>query len=81
MSTVSSNIRDNCKRDKAARFLPNATTKQKTSLTTLVDHILDARATNPAADVSALEADIDRLVYDLYGLTAPEIAIEEEKSI
>ena len=43
----------------------------------LVRRILDAKATDPAADVSALEAEIDRLVYQLYGLTADEIAIIE----
>jgi hypothetical protein len=32
---------------------------------------------NPAADVTALEAEIDRLVYALYGLTAAEIQIVE----
>ena len=36
-----------------------------------------AKATNPAADVSALEAEIDRLVYALYGLTPAEIRIVE----
>jgi len=33
----------------------------------------------PAADVSALEAEIDRLVYQLYGLTEDEIAIVERR--
>lgn len=33
---------------------------------------------NPLADTSALEAEIDRLVYDLYGLTEEEIRIVEE---
>jgi adenine-specific DNA-methyltransferase len=44
---------------------------------TRVRRILDAKAADPAADVSALEAEIDRLVYQLYGLTADEIAIIE----
>ena len=43
----------------------------------LVDHILDAKAADPDADVSALEAEIDCLVYQLYGLTEEEIAIVE----
>jgi hypothetical protein len=30
-----------------------------------------------AADTSALEREIDRIVYDLYGLTEEEIAIVE----
>jgi len=33
---------------------------------------------NPRADTSALEAEIDRLVYELYGLTDEEIRIVEE---
>jgi adenine-specific DNA-methyltransferase len=32
------------------------------------------------ADVSALEAEIDRLVYQLYGLTEEEVKIVENKS-
>lgn len=35
---------------------------------------------NPQADTSALEAEIDRLVYALYGLTPDEIAIVEGKN-
>ena len=42
----------------------------------------DAQATqqNSAADTSALEAEIDRHVYALYGLTGEEIAIVESAS-
>jgi len=32
-----------------------------------------------AADTSALEGEIDRMVYELYGLTEEEIAIVEGK--
>ncbi|MBT9142973.1 MAG: hypothetical protein DDT29_01372 [Dehalococcoidia bacterium] len=35
---------------------------------------------DPAADVSTLEAQIDQLVYDLYGLTEEEIEIVEGSS-
>lgn len=35
---------------------------------------------NPKADTSALEREIDRLVYGLYELTEEEIAIVEGKS-
>lgn len=41
----------------------------------IVDRILVAKKTDPTADTSALEAEIDELVYNLYGLT------EEEKAI
>ncbi|MDD2456787.1 MAG: hypothetical protein PHE10_10715, partial [Kiritimatiellae bacterium] len=49
-------------------------------LAALVDRILAAKTADPAADVSALEAEIDKLVYALYGLTAPDIAIIEGRS-
>ena len=38
----------------------------------LVDEILEAKASDPDADTSHLEWEIDRLVYDLYGLTDEE---------
>ena len=47
---------------------------------TLVDRILSTKKLNPQADTSALEAEIDHLVYDLYGLTEDEIKIIEESN-
>lgn len=41
---------------------------------------LAAKQRDPAADIRALEADIDRLVYGLYGLTDEEIAIVEGRT-
>lgn len=46
----------------------------------LVDHILSLKKENPYADTSALEAEIDQLVYQLYGLTDEEIAIIENST-
>ena len=43
----------------------------------LVDQILTAKSATSTADTSALEAEIDRMVYALYGLTEEEIAIVE----
>jgi hypothetical protein len=43
----------------------------------LVQQILDRKQTNPAADVSAIEREIDQHVYQLYDLTIDEIAIVE----
>ena len=43
----------------------------------LVDKIIVAKTTNPDADVTSLENEIDRVVYSLYGLTVEEIAIVE----
>ena len=39
--------------------------------------LLMVAAQNPAADVSALEAEINQRVYALYGLSAEEIRIVE----
>ncbi len=43
----------------------------------LVDKILAAKKDNPQADVTALEKEIDQLVYKLYDLTEEEIRIIE----
>ncbi len=43
----------------------------------LVERILAAKGGNPQADTSALEREIDQLVYELYGLTEDEVKIVE----
>jgi hypothetical protein len=45
----------------------------------LVSAILEKKKTDPTADVTALETEIDGLVYTLYGLTEKEIALVEGK--
>jgi type II restriction/modification system DNA methylase subunit YeeA len=45
---------------------------------TLVNQILDQKSANPNADTSALENQIDQLVYQLYDLTEEEIKIIEK---
>jgi outer membrane murein-binding lipoprotein Lpp len=50
------------------------------NVSSLVDRILAAKKNDPSADVSALEAKIDQLVYKLYGLTTEEIAVVEESA-
>lgn len=45
----------------------------------LVNEILEQKRENPKADTSALEAEIDKMVYKLYDLTEEEIAIIENK--
>jgi hypothetical protein len=45
----------------------------------LVDKILIAKKLNPDADTTAIEMEIDRMVYDLYGLTEEEIKIVEQE--
>jgi hypothetical protein len=39
----------------------------------------NGRSDNPRADTSALEWEIDQLVYQLYGLTEEEIKIVEDR--
>ncbi|MBK9934275.1 MAG: class I SAM-dependent DNA methyltransferase [Cytophagaceae bacterium] len=39
--------------------------------------IIDLKKQDPTADTTALEAEIDRMVYELYGLTEEEIALVE----
>ena len=57
--------------------IPSISEKQQKPIIALVDKILAAKKQDPAADTSALEAQIDGLVYALYGLTAEEIAVVE----
>jgi len=47
------------------------------AIVSLVDRILGAKQANAAADTSALEHEIDQLVYALYDLTPEDIAIIE----
>lgn len=44
----------------------------------IVGHLFDQKKSDPTADTSSLESEIDRLVYALYGLTDEEIAIIEQ---
>jgi adenine-specific DNA-methyltransferase len=50
------------------------------ALITIVNRVLTAKKRDPAADTTAWEREIDRLVYGLYGLTEGEIAIVDGKS-
>ena len=46
---------------------------------TFSNQILATKKKDPNADTSALERQIDKMVYELYGLTPEEIAIVEGK--
>jgi hypothetical protein len=54
-----------------------ANESQSEVITEKVNQILELKKADPSADTSALEAEIDQLVYALYGLTEEEIAIVE----
>jgi hypothetical protein len=53
--------------------------KDHASITELVNKILEAKRANPRANTLHWEDEIDRLVYQLYGLSDEEIRIVEDK--
>ena len=57
--------------------IPAATPAQQKAVEKLVNRILAAKRQQPGADTTALEQEIDRLVYALYGLTPAEIKLVE----
>ena len=59
--------------------VPESNERSRSNIINLVDQILDAKDADPDADTSDLEREIDRLVYDLYGLTEEEIAAVERR--
>ena len=62
-----------------AKKFPIKMPSDKIEFLKLVNQILYLKKKNPSADTSALESEIDRLVYQLYGLTEEEIRIVEGK--
>lgn len=61
--------------------IPQATTSQAQEMIELVDKILEIKCSDTSADTSALEREIDRLVYGLYGLTEEEVEVVECKNV
>jgi len=59
--------------------IPLPSSEHRAVVITLVDQILTAKKKDPNADISALEKQIDEMVYALYGLTDEEIEIVEGK--
>jgi len=60
--------------------IPETYDEQQQPIITLVSQILSLKQANPAADTSALEREINALVYKLYNLTDEEIKIIERGS-
>jgi len=56
--------------------IPSASDKQKSPI---IEHVQKILANPASPEVPSLEAEIDRLVYELYGLTEEEIALVEGK--
>ena len=61
--------------------IPDIPEDEQQAIINLVDHILAAKAADAAADTSALDREIDQIVYNLYGLTPEEIAIVEGATV
>lgn len=55
--------------------IPVVPKTDQSTLSKRVNHILTAKKKNPEADTSALEKEIDVIVYKLYGLTYDEVKI------
>jgi hypothetical protein len=64
----------------ALPFPSSISPAQQAELTAKVDAILAAKRAGDAARVTTLEAEIDAIVYRLYGLAAPEIALIEGRA-
>ena len=58
--------------DELPLILTNVSVEQKMDIANIVDAILAAKKSDPSADTSALEAEIDEKVFDLYNLTPEE---------
>ncbi|GMO55854.1 MAG: hypothetical protein Ta2C_11100 [Candidatus Endomicrobiellum trichonymphae] len=55
--------------------IPNATEKQQKQIITIVDEILAAKKSDANSDTTEAENKIDKMVYELYGLSEDEIKI------
>ncbi|MEG1725760.1 MAG: TaqI-like C-terminal specificity domain-containing protein, partial [Anaerovoracaceae bacterium] len=63
---------ENCKQ------FPIKRAEEPTQIIDLVDEILEAKRLDPTANTTALETQIDQMVYALYNLTPDEIALIEK---
>jgi hypothetical protein len=55
--------------------IPDVTPEKQAPIVALVEKILEAKHAHQIANIPVLEAEIDRLVYALYGLMDEEIAV------
>ena len=60
--------------------IPRLSAEEQFPFVQLMDSILAETTSDPSADVDEQEAEIDRLVYELYGLTAEEVAAVQERA-
>ncbi len=57
--------------------VPQISSEKQKPFITLVDQIFDVKKLDPKIDTSDLEKQLDKLVYELYGLTEEEIKVVE----
>ncbi len=57
--------------------IPQVNIEKKNEISSVVEKILTTKRGHPSADTSALESEINRLVYQIYGLTEDEIKMVE----
>jgi len=57
--------------------IPSISLEQQQPIIAIVNKILSTKKKNPEADTSELEREIDRYVYELYGLSKEEIKVVE----
>ena len=60
--------------------IPDVPKEKQAPVVRLVEKILAIKKKDISADVSALERELDHLVYGLYGLSEEEIALVEDSS-
>lgn len=60
--------------------IPKVETIKQDEIIRKVDEVLAIKRTNPSADTSVLESEIDHLVYHLYGMTFDEVLIVDPET-
>ncbi len=61
--------------------IPDVSPAQQQPIVALVERILTAKRANPAADIAALEVEVDTQVATLYGLTPKDIKIADSPDL
>ena len=60
--------------------LPHLSGKIQNKLENLVDNVMSAKQSDPSTDTTALEDEIDFMVYKLYGLTYDEVLVVDPET-
>lgn len=60
--------------------IPEANNEYQKNIVCVVDQIINQKKNNPCVDTTNLESEIDRLVYQLYGLTYDEVLVVDPET-